>query len=180
LGGKQQIDLRCPENPHSRTELSCWALTGKLGYKTPQDTGSAYLNWAQKNSQFVINLSGPLGSGAVKIVGETDGDVTIYSGKKKAQGTDAKALFNQTFGWELPLPQLFYWIKGVAAPTNPIEQAIYNHPQELSQLSQGGWSINFSRYNAQGLPGKIVATTLDLQLIFIINEWDAKLPPTSL
>ncbi len=166
-----QPALDCLQHAKPDT-LNCWAVRGKLGFKSPQKTGSVYLYWQQKNQTFTINLSGPLGQGAAVIEGKAAGQVMLrQAGQQDIIETDARAVFFRHFGWDLPLPQLLYWIQGQTAPSEPITHIRRNDINQITSLAQMGWELHFSRYNSEGLPGKIAAQADSLNLTFIIQEW---------
>jgi outer membrane lipoprotein LolB len=48
-------------------KLQDWTLSGKLGFRAPQQGGSAALNWIQKKDNYQLFLSGPFGVGSAKI-----------------------------------------------------------------------------------------------------------------
>ncbi|MCY3291079.1 MULTISPECIES: outer membrane lipoprotein LolB, partial [Gammaproteobacteria] len=55
-------------------------LQGKIGVRTPQQTGSAFFTWIQQQDNFDIELSGILGVGKTQIQGKP-GEVTLNSAK---------------------------------------------------------------------------------------------------
>ena len=53
--------------------ITHWELNGKLGIRTPDESGSASLKWAQQLADYQINLSGPLGQKRMIITGTPAG-----------------------------------------------------------------------------------------------------------
>ena len=63
------------------SQIDGWQITGKLGLKTPEDSGSATLQWLQRQSYFDIRLSGPLGQGASRLIGRPGAtELTCHAG----------------------------------------------------------------------------------------------------
>ena len=56
-------------------------LQGKIGVRTPQQSGSAFFTWAQQQDEFDIELTGILGVGKTQIQGKP-GEVTLNSAKQ--------------------------------------------------------------------------------------------------
>jgi len=52
--------------------LDGWQISGKIGIRAPQESGSGTLFWLQRQEYFDIRLSGPLGRGATRLTGRPD------------------------------------------------------------------------------------------------------------
>lgn len=158
--------------------ISDWQLTGKLGIRTADDSGSASLKWAQQIANYQINLSGPLGQKSMIITGTPDKVRLEQTGEPAQEADTAEALIKKSAGWTLPVAQLAYWVRGVPAPKLRITQLQQNETGLIAQLIQGGWSINYSNYRDQTfngvnlpLPGKITAEYKDVRLVLVIRDW---------
>src|SRR5690606_6476329 len=55
------------------SHIDGWQISGKIGIRAPQDSGSGTLFWLQRQDYFDIRLSGPLGRGATRLTGRRDG-----------------------------------------------------------------------------------------------------------
>lgn len=183
LGGCVHQGLPTPpqdilEHQRQLQEISDWQLTGKLGVRTSDDSGSASLKWAQQLANYQINLSGPLGQKSMIITGTPDKVRLEQTGEPAQEAKTAEALIKKSTGWTLPVAQLAYWVRGVPAPKLRIAQLQKNENGLIDQLVQGGWSINYSNYRDQTfngvnlpLPGKITAEYQDVRLVLVIRNW---------
>ncbi|WP_313210632.1 lipoprotein insertase outer membrane protein LolB, partial [Stutzerimonas nitrititolerans] len=54
------------------SEIDGWQISGKIGIRAPQESGSGTLFWLQRQEYFDIRLSGPLGRGATRLTGRPD------------------------------------------------------------------------------------------------------------
>lgn len=160
-----------------------WQLTGKLGLRTADDSGSASVKWMQQIVNYQINLSGPLGQKSMIITGTPDKVRLEQTGEPAQEAKTAEALIKKSAGWTLPVTQLAYWVRGVPAPKLRITQLQQNENGLIAQLIQGGWIINYSNYRDQTfngvilpLPGKITAEYKDVRLVLVIRDW--QLGPT--
>lgn len=155
-----------------------WQLTGKLGIRTTDDSGSASVKWTQQIASYQINLSGPLGQKSMIITGTPDRVRLEQTGEPAQEAKTAEALIKKSAGWTLPVAQLAYWVRGVPAPKLRITHLLQNETGLIAQLIQGGWSIHYSNYRDQTfnginlpLPGKITAEYKDVRLVLVIRDW---------
>ncbi|MFC4877815.1 lipoprotein insertase outer membrane protein LolB [Microbulbifer halophilus] len=167
-----------PETQPSVEQLQRWTIKGKIGVRSPKDNGSANLTWEQKNSpRYRIHLSGPLGAGATVISGSPAG-VSLQRGDDPPVHAPSPAqLTMQTLGWPLPIDEMYYWVRGLAAPGGGASEQ-RNAGGQLQSLQQSGWQLNFSGYENRGpytLPTKIKATTSQaagpVNVTLVIKEW---------
>jgi outer membrane lipoprotein LolB len=162
-----------------------WTIHAKLGIKSGEDSGSVTLNWQQEDGRYDIQLRGPLGQGNAKLSGSSQKIRIEQPGKETLYSSKPKALVQQTFGWDLPIQHLPYWIRGVQSPYSETHKALnnthsiasiqYNAAGLLSTLSQFGWALEYSRYKPQQqrlAPHKIRANRNGVTLTLIIKQWD--------
>ncbi|MES2825878.1 MAG: lipoprotein insertase outer membrane protein LolB [Pseudomonadota bacterium] len=155
-----------------------WQAIGKLGVKTPDDGGSATLRWQQQDTAYQIAFNGPLGQGNMSIEGEP-GRVTFSGGSNPPQSakTAEELMFNNT-GWNIPVSQLAYWVRGLPDPTKEVTHYTLNAHGFIEKLDQAGWKITYGEYiNTQNLneiiamPGRITAEYREMRLTLLIREW---------
>jgi len=153
--------------------LIYWDITGKLGIKTKDETHSTFMNWQQQANQYTITITSPIGTSVAQI--DSNGHaVQLKLSDHKIYSADSldELLWNQ-LGWILPADQLFYWIRGLPAPST-IDHQQLNTQHQLVQLEQSGWAIAYLDYmNADGysLPKKIVLANPEMKLTLFISEW---------
>lgn len=156
------------------TNLSAWTVNGAIGIQQKNQANSASLYWQQSNqNNYVLNLQGPLGAGAMKITG-TKQQVTMLTGKNKTYtAPNAETLLKAQTGWYLPVSSLYYWAKGLPVPGIPATKK-YDQYHHLSQLTQQGWQISYLRYTAVGtidLPSKIILKKAPFTIKLIFSQW---------
>lgn len=156
-----------------------WQAIGKLGAKVPNDNLSANLNWQHHAKQYQIDLNGPLGTGHITIIGNA-GQVTFNEGGKPPQtAKTAEELILKNTGWQIPVAQLAYWVRGLPEPNTKITRFQSNDLGLIGELEQMGWKVNYAEYlnaqNAKGeiipMPARITAEFKDIRLTVIIREW---------
>ena len=177
-----QPNLTPPENLREHQQqlqaISEWQLTGKLGIRTANDSGSASLKWTQAEASYQLNISGPLGQKRMVITGQPGNVRLEQTGDIAQEAKTPEALIKKQLGWTLPVTQLAYWVRGVPAPKGRITLLEQNNDGLIARLQQGDWLITYSNYKNQtfdkknlALPGKITAEYKDVRLILAIRQW---------
>ncbi len=153
--------------------LRQWTVQGKLGIRTAEQSLSATLNWQQTQEDYRIQLAGPLGQGKVIIDGKPGAIQLLQAGQSPLLADDPEQLLEQQLGWHLPINQAVFWIRGLPDPSLAIETQQLTQGV-LTQLEQGGWQLQFSRYQLyenKQLPGKILLQRPKLKITLILKSW---------
>lgn len=167
-----QPKLNWVEHVRTLTLMQEWQIKGKIGVRTADDGGSAYLDWSQSFDSFYILLSGPLGQGSTIVSGNPYG-ARLENSEGTFISDSPEQLIMEHTGWAIPIHQLLYWVKGIPSPHGKSTQQ-HNELGALKSLQQAGWSLEFDRYgNALGtlLPQRIKIEKEGLKVTFIIKEW---------
>ncbi|NNP68432.1 lipoprotein insertase outer membrane protein LolB [Acinetobacter sp. Ac_5812] len=131
-----------------------FSLQGKIGVRTPQQSGSAFFTWVQQQDQFDIELTGILGVGKTQIEGKP-GEVTLNSAKTGLITAETpEELLEKATGWQAPIMHLAYWVQ--AKPATQNAQISKDESNRLKQLVEDGWTVDFSYNDAQTLPNKLL------------------------
>lgn len=154
-------------------QIQSWNVSGKIAVQTPNDSGSASVDWAQNHSRYRISLLGPLGSGGLKLSGQP-GAVTLQTADgKRYTASSPEQLLAERWGFHLPVSNLKYWIRGLPAPGS-VSNARYDSYGRLSELSQQGWRVRYlgyTRVSGIDLPTKIFANSTALNVKMMIYNW---------
>lgn len=152
-GCQQMIKPQTPTTPSVQVENQ-FQLQGKIGVRTPQQTGSAFFTWVQQQEEFDIELSGILGVGKTQISG-TPGQVTLNSAKTGLiQAASAEELLQRATGWQAPISHLVDWVQ--ARPATAAAQLKKDDAQRISQIIEQGWTVDLN-YNAQAkMPNRLI------------------------
>ena len=81
-------------------------------------------------------------------------------------------LLSLRLGWEIPVKDAQYWIKGIPAPGSAYDIVLYEN--RLARLTQQGWDIEYQNYieaDNTSLPGKLTLSREALKLTIIIGNW---------
>lgn len=153
-GCQQYTQPQAPSVSQIPEAANNFNLQGKIGVKTPGQSGSAFFTWVQQQDEFDIELSGILGVGKTQISG-TPGQVTLNSAKTGLiQAETPEELLQRATGWQAPITHLVDWVQAKPATTQAkISKDESNRP---IQFLEDGWTVDLS-YNAQAqLPNKLI------------------------
>lgn len=173
----------CVSNPSLRaidparnipiSDLNHWQFKARVAIKTPEESVTASLEWQKDQSLFDFLLSGSFGVTIAHLTQQDDVATLKIPDTDKLVDRDAGQLLNQTLGWEFPINELSYWIKGLPSGRSG-EQINYNDKGQISSIALDEWQIHFSKYRLyQGysLPKMIKATHPDISLKVVAKKW---------
>ncbi len=153
--------------------LRCWHMEGKVGVRDEHDSGSAHFLWQQREREFFLKVTGPLGMGAAVAYGDGSSVVMRLKDDQVMVGRTAQALVAQHFGWRVPFDEMVWWARGIPAPGNQ-SQAQRDAQGQLAVLRQDGWQVLFQAYeefDGYQLPVKMELTQ-DIRRVRVrIKDW---------
>src|SRR3989344_3456349 len=114
------------------SQLQQWMITGSFSIQEPSQLVMATYRWEQQHSDYRIRIFAPLHLSEILIQGKP-GQVTLWrSSQDFDSASSPEQLMQQELGWQLPISQLIYWIKGMPAPGPRITHFDdYGHLAEL-------------------------------------------------
>lgn len=153
--------------------LTLWEFTGRIGVRDDKESHSSRIRWQQRGDHYVINLWGTLNAGATEITGRPGEVILQQEGKMPLTASTAEDLVYEQLGYELPVTQLSYWIKGMPAPG--VQSApSFNAENHLISLEQDGWHVQYlgyTNYATESLPTRIRIEKSPLRLDFVRLDW---------
>lgn len=150
----QTISSSLPTSSTTAAQETNFALQGKIGVRTPKQSGSAFFTWEQQQDNFDIELSGALGIGKTHIQG-TPGQVTLNSAKTGLiHASSPEELLEKATGWQAPITDLVHWV--LAQPATASAQIEKDAQQRPTQFIEDGWTVNLSYNDAAQLPNKLI------------------------
>lgn len=165
--------LSSKERSSELSRLESWVASGSVGITYQGKTDIGTFVWRQNGLAYDFRTFGPLNAASVRIEGRP-GMATLWKDVRTPRRAESpEALMRQELGWFLPLSNLRFWSRGLAAP-GPVGQATYDNFGHLTLLKQQGWTINYQRYQAAkglDLPRNVVMTHGDIRAKIIFKEW---------
>ncbi len=154
--------------------MDSWELRGRVNVRYDNESDTPRINWLQQGSEYHITLWGTFNAGYTTVVGRPH-FVTLESGGETLTASSPEELILQQLGYELPISQLNYWIKGLPAPDSQ-PQLVFNELNQLTTIRQEGWTVSLldmRQYGELSLPRRVELTRPrnDIQLTFFGLNW---------
>ncbi|MFZ2321455.1 MAG: lipoprotein insertase outer membrane protein LolB [Pseudomonas sp.] len=158
------------------SQLNGWQISGKVGIRSPRESGSATLFWLQRQDYFDIRLAGPMGRGAARLTGRPGAVSLDTANQGQLQAESAEALLQQQLGWSLPVAHLFWWIRGLPAEDSK-SRLILDSESRLAKLEQDDWQVEYLSYvqqNGYWLPERMKLHGANLDITLVIKDWQPR------
>ncbi|MBI3146698.1 MAG: outer membrane lipoprotein LolB [Pseudogulbenkiania sp.] len=155
-----------PQAQANRPQDTPFSISGRLSVKADGKGQVANFDWNHDAGRDQLSINSPIGSTVARV--ERDGNgVTLQADGKTYQAADVESLTEQTLGWPLPLSNLAWWIRGLAAP---------DWPQSVSAdgvLHQQGWAIRFISDAGQPgpFPKRVEMERDQLSIRLVVHAW---------
>lgn len=161
--------------------LNHWEFTGSINVRDANEAHSSRIRWRQQDEQYRINLWGTFNIGATEINGRP-GEVRIdQQGEEPVITESPEEMLYQRIGYELPVTELNFWIKGIPAPGHS-EAMNFAENLQLLGFEQAGWRIDYLGYTnigTESLPTRIRIQKDPLRLDLIRLNWTLLSDPPS-
>lgn len=154
----------CSSLPNGQPQDWQWQLTGRAVFQSPEQRDSANILWQSAPGRDSVQLSGPFGQGAVRLIADGDGASLWSDGELRASDSSIEALLSQQLNWRVPVEQLREWVRGNGASDDAATLS-------ERQFEQDGWRVAQSKFNADGLPRKVVIERPPYKLTLLIAKW---------
>lgn len=178
LGACTQLPTRAP-GTWQPPDWSAWSLRGRIAVHAGEQGWHAGLNWRQAGDIYHVELTGPLGQGAVRMDGGPDGVSLLRADGVRDWASDADDLLVRHTGWTLPVSGLRYWVQGRAVPERPARWERDRDGRPL-YLHQDGWDIRYSAYQDQPgrapLPKRMDLEREGIRARLLIDAWNGPAP----
>lgn len=150
-----------------------WAVHGRLAVRDGEEGGSGTLRWHAEPAGARLDFHGALGRGAWRLqVSPGEAVLTLADGAEY-RAASVERLVAEQIGWAVPVAELSWWIRGLAAPGERARRSL-GETGVLLDLQQAGWSVAFDRYRRFGdelMPGLVVARRGERLVKFAVRDW---------
>lgn len=149
-----------------------WSLQGRMAISGPEDSGSGSLVWTQGGTAYRFALSAPVSGKTWTLSGDTGRAELTGLHEQAVVGTSASELLVRELGWQVPVTQLSYWVRGIRAPGHA--EVVFREDGLPAEFRQDGWLIEFRDYEPSGdpiLPRKIFAERGDYRVRLVVRVW---------
>lgn len=152
-----------------------WSLEGRFAASDGRHGGSGSLSWQQNGQQYQFILRAPITGKSVELKGGPDGAVLSGMGKQALAGRSAGDVLNEEFGWDVPVADLAWWVRGLRAPGSGAILTFGANGLPAT-LDQDGWHVDYRDWYAERnppLPRKVYASRDPYTVRVLIETWDA-------
>jgi outer membrane lipoprotein LolB len=150
-----------------------WAFRGRASISHEEEGWQIDIDWRQQHDRFELHMVGPLGQGAAELTGAGDRVLLNTSDGRHFEAATARELIRQKLGWDIPVADLGYWVRGVPAPGTHVVNQL-DALGRVVKMEQEGWTIEFQRYDRVGdveLPAKFIAYNDSWRFKLVIDSW---------
>lgn len=150
-----------------------WAFEGRFAASDGHDGGSGSVSWQQDDDAYVFTLRAPITGRSVRLAGGPDGAVLTGAGDGTVEGADGGALLRREFGWDVPVADLAWWVRGLRAPGSPAILTFGANGLPAT-LDQDGWRVEYRDWFADRnppLPRKVYASREPYSVRMVVERW---------
>jgi outer membrane lipoprotein LolB len=153
--------------------LNQWSASGRMAVAAGNDGGSGSFDWAQDGTTSRLDLRGPLGAGAVRLV-VTPQTLSLADGSGRVLDADvARADLQARLGADLPWDHLRYWLIGLPAPG--VEATVRDQDAAPWRvIEQAGWRLAYDSFEVVAglsLPRRLTAEREAVRVRVIVDAW---------
>lgn len=155
-------------------ERANWNLSGKLAISNEADGGSGRLQWRESSGYTRMDFHGTLGRGAWRLEADREGARLEMADGSTYEERSIDQIVQQQVGWEIPVKNLSWWVRGMAAPGES-ENAWFDEQGNLVRLNQDGWTIEYGNYRVFGgfeMPVRVTAQQADWKVKLVVRRWE--------
>jgi outer membrane lipoprotein LolB len=150
-----------------------WSLDGRFAASDGHHGGSGGMAWQQNGQHYRFTLRAPVTGKTVQLIGGPDGAVLTGAGKQPLVGRDAGQVLNAEFGWDVPVADLAWWVRGLRVPGRPAVLTFGANGLPAT-LDQDGWHVEYRDWYAERLPPlprKVYASRDPYTVRLLIERW---------
>lgn len=101
-----------------------WSLEGRVALSNGQRGGSGRIEWQQHGPAYQVALSAPITRQSWRISGDAEGArLEGFDGGPRV-GDDPQSLLREATGWDIPVVNLIWWLRGARAPSTAAGDAV--------------------------------------------------------
>lgn len=149
------------------TKMQTWQTSGKIAIVEKNKHVNVSYTWHQQNEAFKLRFYSPFTVDSVTISGNGQ--------QHRVVSHDSEGDKEIRLEQDLPIAELSWWIKGLPAPHLAIDAVKYDRYNQLQQLRQGGWYVEYQSYHTEhtiSLPEKLLLIKDDTKVKLYVRDWE--------
>lgn len=155
--------------------LEHWSVSGRASVQGGGESVSLSLRWDERPDGYRLELSGPFGTGTVRLDGSPDG-VVIDDGRGPPQHAETPEQLVEAYtGHELPVSALRDWLVGRPAADLPLDDRRLDRHGRPASYHQDGWTVEYRGWTEAEdgllLPSRVDVRRTHQQLRVALSGW---------
>ncbi len=150
-----------------------WQFRGRMALAAEGEGWNASIDWRQRGEQYRMHLSGPFGSGGMRLVGDPHNFRLEQGGESYTHFGPPEELIEAEIGVAIPVSGLRHWVLGMPQPEQPSEYTL-NAAGQLNTLQQAGWDIRYDTYrdyDGTVLPRVMIMERPGVRMRLVSGNW---------
>lgn len=168
-------------------QIKTWKIQGRIVMTTEDEGWQFNIRWQRRPKTQQIDITGPLGNSHVRIIEDKYGARLIDENRNEHNAATMQELVANVTGWQLPLENLYYWVRGLPVPQEKGKRE-WDSIGRLTRIQQTGWDVKFDHYTRAGdleFPDRLFLHNAalaregelpEVEVRFAISRWSLTLP----
>jgi outer membrane lipoprotein LolB len=154
------------------SRVAAFELDGRINLRLPKEAFPGRVRWQHRVDADELWFYSPLGSAVARLRQDADGALLITGEGREYRAGDLHQLAYEVLGWDLPLEQLPYWVRGLPGPGEADrEDDSEGRPRSIRQA---GWQVSYLDWTpagVNGLPSKLDVRGQRLRMRLAVETW---------
>lgn len=161
------------ERQHELQNMQNWVAKGSFSVTYKNKTDMASFIWQEEYTGGIIEISGPMGLGNAKIIIQSDKAVLQKSSGEVFEADNLSDLVNQHLGYDLPIANLHYWLRGLPLPHRTAKSK-YDDLNCIHIMQQDKWQVvydEYGKFSNMYLPTRMYISNSQLNAKIVVKKW---------
>jgi outer membrane lipoprotein LolB len=153
-------------------QVTAFELEGRIHLRLPNDAFPGRVRWQHRTQDDELWFYSPLGSAVARLRQDESGALLVTSEGHEYRAADLHQLAFDVLGWDLPLQQLPFWVRGLPGP-GEAERDVDNQGR-TALIRQNGWEVAYLAWapaGVTGLPSKLDLKGARLRMRLAVENW---------
>ena len=124
--------------------------------------------WRDANGRLTLDLSNPFGNILARVLVEPGQATLTQSNGEVLRATDPDGLVQKAIGQRVPVRDLRQWLRSPLLALPAMQQINRDDQGRIVSFEQNGWTVELSRFDAQG-PRLLVLSRLEARQQIVIR-----------
>jgi outer membrane lipoprotein LolB len=155
-------------------DIDTWSFKGRAAVQRGDEGWSATLHWDQHGDAYKLRIIAPLGRGTYEVLKEDQEVSLIDPGNNVFKATSPEQLLTENIGWNLPISDIEYWVRGLIAPGSKPTQLNLDEGGLIKDIAVSGWRVSVLEYTWQdglAMPRKLFMNYGDMKMRLVVGSW---------